>query len=129
MALASIQIIALIFSLLCLTKVIVVLISRKFWFRYITKSVMKARMITTIVLFILSAITFYFLIHEMSIVNIFAAMGFCFLLIATGFSMYIHEMINLGKGIVADKMTIWIIAYSLIWATISISVLIKIFCQ
>ena len=127
MALTSIQIIALIFSLLCLTKVVIVLISRKFWFKYITKNVMKARMITTGILFALSFIAFYFLINEMSLVSIFAVMGFCCLLIAAGFSMYIHEMINLGKGIVKDKMTMWIIIYSLIWATMSISVLIKIF--
>ena len=127
MAMTSIEIIASIFALLCLLKVAVILVSRKFWFKYVTKNVMKARLITTAVLFALSIIVFYFLIRSLDMITLFAAVGFGCLLIAAGFSMYFHEMINLGKGIVHDKLTIWIIIYSLIWAALSIIVLFKIF--
>ena len=118
-----IEIIALIFAILAAIKIIVILVKPKVWVDSVVKKVWINPLITGTICLILAAIVLYYLIDGgMTIIQIFAVMGFVALLAGIGIAAYAKEVVGcaeklLKQGIVKKswlQLIIWIILT--IWA-------------
>jgi len=81
--LASIEIIALAVILLAAIKMIVLLVSPKSWMNF-AKGIWSNVVLVQIVSFLFAAIVFYYLLQQMTIVQILAVVAFVFLLLVFG---------------------------------------------
>jgi len=118
-----IEIIALIVVLLTAIKIIVVLIKPKVWWINIVKPVYKNHILASIVSLILAGIVLYYLLEEITVVQIFAVMAFIALVACMTISSYSKEMLGLGEKLLKDKsilkkawlpLVIWILL--VLWA-------------
>ncbi|MEK6872725.1 MAG: hypothetical protein AABW90_01800 [Nanoarchaeota archaeon] len=118
----SIEILALIFILIAGIKIIVVLINPKTWLDNVVKKVYKESKLKILIFLILSLIVLYFLLKELTIVQILAVMLFLSLLTAVGILPFSKEISNIADKVYKDKnlikktllpFIIWIIL--LIW--------------
>ena len=94
-----VQWMALILIVVSLIKILVILIKPKAWYSNVVKPIWKSPAITMVVSLILAAVVLYYLIQEITIVQILASMLFFALLMAVGFSIYQKEVLG-----IADKM-------------------------
>lgn len=117
-----IEIIALIVILVAAIKIIVLLINPKSWMGVVRK-VWTNPMITSVISLILAAVVLYYLLQEITIIQVFAAMALVGLLAALGIAAYSNEIVALGEKMLKDKavikkawlaLLIWIIL--IIWA-------------
>lgn len=83
-----IKIIALIFIIFSLLKIITMLIHKKFWMNNITKKILKNYHTTSFLCLVLSLIILYYLLKQLTISQIIASMAFTILF--TGFGILIH---------------------------------------
>ena len=80
-----ITVFALIIALLALVKILVILVKPKVWLNLV-KSIWSVPMLTMIVCLILAAIVFYYLIQELTIIQIMATTLFIALLAGMTFA-------------------------------------------
>ncbi len=93
---------ALIIAVIALVKILVILVKPKAWYG-VVKSVWKAPALMMIVCLILAAIVFYYLIQELSIVQIMATMLFLALLYGMTFAVYSKETIVWAQKMLNDR--------------------------
>ena len=98
----TIAVFALIISLLALIKILVILVKPRAWYNLV-KKVWSAPNIVMIICLILAAIVFYYLIQELSIVQIMAAVLFIALLYAMTFAIYSKEVVVLARKMLNDR--------------------------
>lgn len=116
-----IEIIALIFIIVAAIKILVILVKPKAWLDMVVKKVWVSPFITGLICLVLAAIVLYYLIQELTIIQIFAVMGFVGLLAGVGIAAYAKEIVGLAgklmnKGIVKRawlQIIIWVIL--IIW--------------
>ena len=122
-----IEIMALVVVLLGGIKLIVFAINPKSWMK-VVDSVFSRPMLTTVVSLILGALVLWFLLKEITIVQIFGAMLFFMFLMALGWSAYSKEMLAFSKKVLKQKDLLkrsWLIL--VIWIVLLIWVLYALF--
>lgn len=114
MEFSSLEIIVLIFILISLIKLITILIKKEKWISVI-EIVYKNSKISSVLFLILAIVVFYYLINNMDIVEIFAALVFSYLLIIISFMFYSKEMVEVSKKILKKKFSFWMKGYIIVW--------------
>lgn len=112
----SIEIMALIFLVIASIKILVILINPRTWHDNVVKNIYRNPKILMVLSLILSAITLYYLLKELTIVQIFAAMLFFSLIAAVGVSVFSKDLMKLTNKLYNDKFILkksWL--YLLIW--------------
>jgi len=113
---------ALIVLIAIAIKILVVLISPKSWLNLVGK-IWKLPILTMIVSLILAGIVLYYLLQEISIVQIFGVLLFIALISAATMAVYIKEVLPFAQKMLKDRsflrkawlpILIWIIL--IIWA-------------
>lgn len=100
-----IEIIALIILVAAAIKILVILIKPSSWMG-MARTVWKQPALTAIVSLILAAIVLYYLLQEITIIQIFAVMAFVALLAALSMAAYSAEIIALGQKMLKDKAVV-----------------------
>ena len=126
MALTSLEIIALIFIIVAAIKLLVILINKKDWLP-VVRTVYSHSLVSSIILAILAIIVFYFLVQNISIVDIMAVATFISILFALSFLQFSNEILVLANKIYKNKLSpaTWI--YIIIWLALMIWALYEIF--
>ena len=121
-----IEIIAALFAILGLIKLVVILISRKSWWP-ITKGVYGNPHVSGIVFLVLAAIVLFYLLQELTIVQIIATAVFVSLLMGVGFMSYSKETLALAKKVIDKGFSGWMWLYIIIWLILLLWVFYEIF--
>ena len=119
MAYTPVEWIALIFIIFVLLKIIIISINKNLWINKVTKKVLKKPHGYGFIMLILSLISLWFLLQELTIVQIIAASTFITLLMGFGILQYTEELQTLITKVQKDKHIIkksWI--YIVIWLII-----------
>ncbi len=126
MVFGAIEIIALIFAILIIVKLLFVLFSPKSWFNF-AKKIYGSPRVLVIVELILVLIIFYYLLQSLSIVQIMAAVVLGALLTGMGFAVYAKETMAWSNKLMKQKgllkkawlpVLIWLIL--VIWTLIAL---------
>src|SRR3989344_3543567 len=111
--------IALIFIIFSLLKIIIIIFNKKFWINNVTKRIIKNAHNFSFICLILSLITLYYLLKELSITQIIASMTLAVLLIGFGILTHVKELsisidkIQKEKNIIKKSLI-----YIIIWLII-----------
>ncbi|MEK6890725.1 MAG: hypothetical protein AABX03_01160 [Nanoarchaeota archaeon] len=126
MTFTSLEIIALIFIIIAIIKLIVILINKKDWLPVI-RTVYGNSLTSSIVIAILTIIVFYYLIKELSIVQIMAVAAFVSLLFTLSFLQFKREVLELAVKVYKNKLSpaTWI--YIIVWIALMAWALYEIF--
>tara|TARA_Y100000310_G_C20617708_1_gene781539 strand:+ start:902 stop:1285 length:384 start_codon:yes stop_codon:yes gene_type:complete len=119
-----VEIIALIVAIAIAVKILVILINPGIWMQKVVRPVYGRPILTTTISIILAAVVLNYLLAEITIVQIFAVMGFLALIIAIGALAYSNELLAFAEKMLKDKAIIkkaWISI--LIWIALTIWVL------
>lgn len=100
-----IEIIALILIIVGIIKIIVMAFNPKSWMNF-AKGIWKTPMLG-VIYFILALIVFYFLLQELSIVQILAVTAFVALLMGLQFARYSKETMNFANKLFKTKKDMW----------------------
>lgn len=105
MAYTPVEIIALIIIIFTAIKLVVIVINPGSWMNF-SKKLWSNRPVSMVISLILAAIVFYYLIREISIVQIIATMVFFTLLLSISLGDHVKEMIKYYEKKVKTK-TLW----------------------
>ncbi len=121
-----VEIIALIFCIAILVKILVVAINPKSWFKF-GKKIWKSPSFG-IIYFILAVIVFYLLIKEITVVQILASVAFVVLLMGLQFSRYSKDVMEFAQKLARNKKEIWKKnwIYVIIWVILAVWGLVEI---
>ena len=120
------EIIAALFALIGLIKIIVILINKKSWLP-VTKSVYGSSRTSSFIFFILALIIFYFLIQELTIVQIIAVAAFVALLMGIAFLQVSKDILALANKVLNKKFTGWQLFVMIVWLILLIWTIYSIF--
>jgi len=123
-----IEIMALIAAIIVPIKIITLLRSRQSWFNTVTKRFWGNPVATTILLLIVVIVTLYFLLQELTIVQIWAASLFIMALIALGLAPLSKYMLEIEKKWFTEMNVLkigWLPA--IVWLALIIWVLYTLF--
>jgi len=115
-----------IFAVVGLIKLFVIMISRKSWWG-LTKGVYGNPGITGAVSLVLAAVVLWFLLQELTIVQIIAAGIFMVLLMGFAFMTHAKELMGLAKKVYDKKFSGGLWLYIVIWVVLLLWVLYEIF--
>ena len=121
MTFTPIEIIALILIITSLIKILVIAINPNIWKNSVVNSIFNRPKLTGLLSLILALIVLYFLLQELTIVQVLASMVFFSLLIATSLSIYHKELNKLVKEVYNKNNILkkaWF--YILIWLVLLI---------
>mgnify|MGYP001615176406 CR=1 FL=1 len=121
-----VEIIASILVAVMIVKLGVVLTNKKSWLGLMQK-INKNSKLLSIIYLILAAIVFYYLIQELTILQIFAAIAFTTLLLGFGFLQYPEEFMQFVKKMYKKKITFGKIVHLIVWIILLILALREIF--
>lgn len=126
MVFGAVEIIALIFAILILAKLLFVVFNPKSWFGF-AKKVYGAPVFLAIVELILVVLVFYYLLMSMSFLQIFSVLALGCLLTGLSFSLFAKESMSWAEKILKAKgmmrkawvpVLVWLILA--IWALVSL---------
>jgi hypothetical protein len=122
----ALEVIALIVAIGIIVKLIALLCCKKKWVKFV-KKFYKNTGLAVLIFLILGVVVFGYLIQELTIIQIFAAMAFCGILAGLSLCAYPGEIIGFAERVLKGKLPglVWI--SGLIWLVLSIWVLVKIF--
>ena len=126
MTFTAVEWIVIIFAALGLIKLLVISISRKRWIPVIDEVYRHPRFFT-LIFAILAIVTGYYVLREISFVQLVAAMAVTWSLSALAFLHYAKEMRNIAKKSLSVPINGWLWFYIIIWAVIFIWALKLIF--
>ena len=126
MSLTPIEIIATIFAVFGLLKIIIVLRNKDDWLK-ITKKIYMNPQNSGLVLIILATLVFYYLIQELTIVQIIAASTFMALLMGIAFLEFSKDLLPLAKKMLNKGISGWLWIYTIIWVVLLLWTLSEIF--
>lgn len=101
----TIEIFALITALAVALKILVLFIHPKSWYK-LTKKVWKQPVVTGVVSFILAVIVLYFVLQEITIVQIFAVMLLVAFLAALSMAAYSPDVLRLAGRLMRDRTVV-----------------------
>ena len=115
MAFTPVEIIALVIIIFALIKMLVLLVNPKSWMNF-AKGLYKTPAVTQIIALILAAVVLYYLLQELTIVQIVATMAFMALLLAIGLAPEVGSLIKKYETMI-KKGNLWkeYWLYTLIW--------------
>jgi len=122
-----VEIIAFIVAALVIVKIVVLLINKEAWMK-VPNAMFKQPMVTTVISLVLAAVVLYYLLAEITIVQIFAVIGLLMFLILPSFAVYSKEFMAMSNKLLKDKNVMrrsWI--PTLIWVALSVWVLYVLF--
>jgi hypothetical protein len=102
----AVQITVLVLAVLVVIKFLVLAIKPKAWLNF-AKSIYGNPIIAGLVIFILGAIVFYYLLMQLTIVQIMAAVTLGALLTALSFTIYGKEWISFASKLLKNKKLLW----------------------
>jgi hypothetical protein len=126
MAFGAIEIIALIFAILVIVKLVVVSFSPKSWLNF-AKKLYSAGTILFIVELILAAVVFYYLFQVLTLVQIVAAITLGALLTGMSFALYGKETLAWGTKLLNKGLLKKAWLPILIWLALAVWTLIELF--
>ena len=88
MALSGVEIIAVIFAVIGLIKLLVIAVKKEAWHENVVKPAIARPGFMRIVYAVLAVVVLYFLLQELTIVQIFAAMAFAGMLMGLMFTAF-----------------------------------------
>jgi hypothetical protein len=103
MAYTPVELIALILIIISAIKLVVIFVSPKSWNNNVVKKLWGKSNLMGIISLILAAVVFYYLLQELTIVQILATTMFVALLMAFGIAPYKAEIIKLADKMMKDK--------------------------
>lgn len=118
--------VVLIFAVVAVLKAIFVLGNRGVWSKFLD-SLYTNHVIFSWVFLILAAVIFYYLIQEVTFVQLIAASAFTACLIAIAFLQYAHEAKTFVKKMILSPLRGMIWFYILIWLVLIVLALWEIF--
>ena len=123
---SALNVFALILAFWVLIKTVVVLSSPKSWLNF-AKKLWKQPAVTGVVLFVLSAIVLYYLLMQLTIIQIFAVMLFFALLSGATMAPYTKEFLSMAQKLLkrSTLRQVWYIW--LIWLALVVWVLWALF--
>jgi hypothetical protein len=123
-----IEILATIFAIMVLVKLLVVALNPKLWMKWV-EPVLSNYAYTTIVYVLLAVITGYIIFRSLNIVQVAAVMLFTSMLMGLTLVPYSREFLTLGKGIVGTRSEMFRKAWlaMAIWAGIAVWTLYAVF--
>ena len=127
MAFTPVEIIALVLLIVAAVKMVVLLISGKSWMN-LAKSLYKNKVVFQIICFLLAGVVLYYLLQDLTIVQIFAVTAFVALLLALGMAEPIKKIIPVYEKHLKNKTlfkTYWL--YVLVWLALMAWVFIELF--
>lgn len=127
MAFNAIEIVALVVSLLVIVKLLIVSFKPKSWFD-LAKGLYSAPVVLFLVELVLALIVFYYLLQQLTIVQIMAAIGLGALLTGLSFTIYARETIAFASKFLKGKSLLskaWLPI--LIWLTLAVWTLAALF--
>ena len=127
MEISSVDVIAAVVAIVAIVKIIVVIINRKAWCDKVVEPIYNNSSLSSSIFLILGIVAFYYLLQEISIVQIFAVIGLSACLIAVGLLQYSNEFIFMLKKVCKRKFGRWLWFYIVVWVVLSVWVLYEIF--
>ncbi|MFH1325799.1 MAG: hypothetical protein ABIH49_03485 [archaeon] len=124
--LSVLQWFAFILAAFALIKISVILVNGKAWLKF-AKWIWQKPAVTGIIFFLLALVVFYYLIQQMTIVQIFAVMLFVTLLFGSAMSPYVKHFLKLGDSLVSKKAIRNYWPEVIIWVILSLWALKEIF--
>ena len=127
MTFTSLGIIALVLLSLAVIKILVFLINPQAWMNF-SKSLFKNKFFFQLVCLILALIVFYYLVHSLTIIQIFAAIAFVALFIGIGLADSYGKIISIYEKQIKEKSLWkknWL--YILLWLALMVWVFIELF--
>ena len=121
-----IEIIAAIFAIVGLIKIIVILINKKNWLP-VTKAVYGNSGTSSIIFFILAIIVFYYLIQAFTIVEIVAVVAFISLIMGLAFLQTSKDVLSMANKALNKKFTGWMWIIIIIWLILLVWTLYTLF--
>ena len=106
MIFGALQITVLLLAILVVIKFLVLAIKPKAWLNF-AKSIYSNPLIAGLVEVILAAVLFYYLLIQLSILQIMAAVTLGALLTALGFTIYGKEMLPFVGKLLRNKKVLW----------------------
>jgi len=104
---SSTEVMAVILAVLVAVKLLVVIIKPKLWLDYVAKKFWGNVNVAVIILVFSAAVTLYFLLRELSIIQIFAAMLFASLLMGIGFARYSKDLLSIAEKRYIKEKRVW----------------------
>ncbi len=126
MAFNSVEIIALIVSILIIVKLLIISFSPRSWMKF-AKGFYKSSMGLFVVELILAVIVFYFLLQSFTIVEIMAVITLGALLTGMTFALYANEMRGLINKMLAGSVLRKLWLPILIWLALAVWTLVALF--
>ena len=124
-----VEIIALLTALIVPIKLVILMRSQKFWFKNVTSNYWVGSGNTTMILsFLVSVVSLYFLLQELTIVQIWAALFFSMALISMALAPFSKYLLEAENRWFTETNTVkkgWL--STIVWVAISLWVLIAIF--
>jgi len=126
MVLSTLDWFALIVAVFVVVKILVILIDAKTWLKF-SKSLMKNSMAVGVVSFILAIVVLYFLIQDLTIIEIFAVMLFVMLLTMATIAPYSKDWLTLAEKTLKNHILhrYWI--HVIVWLILVAWVFMKLF--
>jgi hypothetical protein len=124
--LTPLAIIASIFAVVTLIKLATVIISKMVWYKRVASPVYRNPVVSSFIFSILAIILFYFLLKELSIVQIFAVIPLAGVLMGLGFLAFAKEMLPVLDKIYSAKLNVWHGLYIVFWFIVPLWVLYEI---
>ena len=119
------EIIATIFAVFVLVKLIIVTISPNFWMK-VAGAVLKGHMVTMVIYLVLAGIVGHFVFSSLTIIQIAAVMLLTSLLTGIGLAPYSRALLTLGEEMVREGISkAW--PAMVIWAVLATWVLFTVF--
>lgn len=115
MTFTPIEIIALAFVILSLVKIFVILVNKTIWYKDVALPIYEHHKTSSVIFGLLALIIFFYIIQELTIIQIFAVMGLFSMLIALGYMQYYKEFQSLMKQIYSQRVTPFLIVYTILW--------------
>tara|TARA_Y100000034_G_scaffold113269_1_gene148079 strand:+ start:295 stop:681 length:387 start_codon:yes stop_codon:yes gene_type:complete len=121
---SPVEIIAGLFAFLGLIKILVILIDKSKWHKHVVKPIYSGNVVTTsIITLVLAAVILYYLLQVLTIVQIFAVMGFFSMLIMFSFVHYQKDLMGFIDKVYKKDFGAWLWLYIIIWVLLSLWVL------
>lgn len=126
MALRALEVIALVLILISFAKILYLIFNKKGWWNFVGRFYRKP-VFTTIVFLVLAAAIFGYLLVEITIVQLMAALALASLIFAIAFLQYSKEMGEFAQKVYRKKFSVVQIIYIIVWIFISLWALVVIF--
>lgn len=127
MVFTPVEIIAGLFALLVLVKLIVVLVNKELWYRAVAEPVYSSQGFGKVLFGATALILFYFLIQELKITHVFASMALMATVVGFFFMHFPNDFAPVIKRFYERKLEAWQYFYALIWIALALWVLYEAF--